>query len=362
VPLDSIGVELLLTLGVSFILFYGGLGLSFSVLSRVGVGLGLLAVPGVILTALIVGGVATVAFNVPFEAGFLIGAVLAPTDPAILIPLFDELGVRRKVRQTVIAESGLNDATGAVLALSVATFVLGGEGSFVEPLTDFVTELGISLALGVVFGLLLAVVLSDRRVGIWRESSALAVAAVVAAQYVSIDSAGGSGYMGALIAGLVAGNADALHLPARERHREDLELFSTNVMDIVVLFVFVVVGASLPLAAMLDNAAGALVVLATFLFVARPLTVAASLFPDRRGRWELREIAFVAWTRETGVVPVALAGILFAEGVPYEEEIVTIVAFAIVATLLLQSTTKRWLASRLGLIDAPSPRDSVSPA
>jgi Kef-type K+ transport system membrane component KefB len=45
VPLDSTGAELLLTLGVSFILFYGGLQLSLGVLSRVAVGVGLLAVP-----------------------------------------------------------------------------------------------------------------------------------------------------------------------------------------------------------------------------------------------------------------------------------------------------------------------------
>ena len=43
--------------------------------------------------------------------------------------------------------------------------------------------------------------------------------------------------------------------------------------------------------------------------------------------------------------------ILFAEGVPYENEIITMVAFALVATLLLQSTTKGWLAKRLGLLE-----------
>ena len=52
VPLDSVGVEVLLTLGVSFILFHGGLGLSLGVLRPFAVGLGLLAVPGVLVSAL----------------------------------------------------------------------------------------------------------------------------------------------------------------------------------------------------------------------------------------------------------------------------------------------------------------------
>ena len=321
VPLDSIGVQLLFSLGVSFILFYGGLGLSLSVLSRVGVGLTLLAIPGVVLSALIVGVAAMWAFGVPFEVAFLIGAVLAPTDPAILIPLFERLRVRRKVAQTVIAESALNDATGAVLALSVAAFVLSDGSTLTEPLVDFVRELAVSTALGLVFGLVLALVLSHGGAGLWRESSAVVLAAVVAANYVSTDAAGGSGYMGAFVTDVVAGNADSLRLGRAEQHDRELRYVSERITDIVVLFVFVVVGANLPLGAMADNAAPALATLAVLLLVARPLTVMASLLPDRRGRWSREEMTFVAWTRETGVVPVALVGLLAAEGVPNEEEL-----------------------------------------
>ncbi len=129
VPLDGLGPQLLFSLGVSLILFYGGLELSLRVLSRVGIGLVLLAVPGVVITALVVGAAAALAFDLPFEQGFLIGAVVAPTDPAILIPLFERLRVRPKVVQTVVAESALNDPTGAVLAITIAAFILGGEGS-----------------------------------------------------------------------------------------------------------------------------------------------------------------------------------------------------------------------------------------
>jgi cell volume regulation protein A len=355
VELGSIGAQLLFSLGVSFILFHGGLGLSFAVLERVGVGLALLAVPGVLITATVVGLGAMLAFDLPFSAAFLIGAVLAPTDPAILIPLFERLRITPKVAQTVIAESGLNDAVGAVLALSVAAFVLGEDESFTEPLVDFVSELGISIVLGTLFGLVLALVLSDRRIGVWRESSAIAFAAVVAASYVSIDSAGGSGYMGAVVAGLIAGNAQSFRLSASESHEAQLDFVAGRVTDVVVLFVFIIVGANLPLDAMADNAIPALAVIAVLLFLARPLTVAASLLPDKRGRWTRNEGIFIAWTRETGVVPVALAGILLAEGVPYEDEILTVVAFAAVVTLGLQATTKPWLARRLGLIEREQP-------
>src|SRR3990172_5794830 len=59
--------------------------------------LGLLALLGVVLTAVVTGAVAALAFGLPFDVGLLICAVLAPTDPAILIPLFERLRVRPKV-------------------------------------------------------------------------------------------------------------------------------------------------------------------------------------------------------------------------------------------------------------------------
>src|SRR2546423_1756076 len=57
VPLDSMGPQLLLTIGVSFILFHGGLQLSTRVLGGVVVGLVILVLPGVFLTGGVTGGV-----------------------------------------------------------------------------------------------------------------------------------------------------------------------------------------------------------------------------------------------------------------------------------------------------------------
>ena len=129
VPLDSLGAQLVFTLGVSAILFYGGLNLSLEILRKVWLSLGLLAVLGVIVTAVITGAAAALVFGLPFEQGLLIGAVLSPTDPAILIPLFIGSRLRPKVAQTVVAESAFNDPTGAVLALAVAGALLSGKNS-----------------------------------------------------------------------------------------------------------------------------------------------------------------------------------------------------------------------------------------
>ncbi|MDQ4082361.1 MAG: cation:proton antiporter [Actinomycetota bacterium] len=351
IPLEATGAQVLLALGVSVILFYGGLGLSLHVVGRVAVGLVLLAVPGVFLTALITGAGAALAFGLPFEAALLVGAIVAPTDPAILIPLFERLGVRPKIATTVVAESALNDATGAVLVLALGALVTTGRGSVGEVLGEFLLDLAVSTGLGVAFGIAAAVAVSSRRAGVFRETPTIAVLMVVTAAFFSIESAGGSGYMGAFIAGLIVGNLDVLRLGMHIDQEREMYTFIGVVKDLAVIFVFVTLGANLPLERIADNAVPALAVLAVLVLVARPLTVLTCLGLDRRGGWEPREIAFLAWTRETGVVPAALLGVLIAEGVPYEAELNTVVALAVVVTLVVQSTTKPWLARRLRLLE-----------
>jgi cell volume regulation protein A len=351
VPLDSLGAQLVFTLGVSSILFYGGLNLSLEILRKVWLSLGLLAVVGVIITAVITGAGAALVFGLPFEQGLLIGAVLSPTDPAILIPLFIGSRLRPKVAQTVVAESAFNDPTGAVLALAVAGALLSGKNSLTGPAGDFVGQLALSTAGGVLAGIVLSAAISSRRTGIWRESSAIAVLAVVGMSYVSLDFAGGSGYLGAFLAGLIVGNMRMLGLSMHDEHNRDLMITARSLADIVTIFVFVLVGANLPFQAIGDEILPALAVVAVLLLVARPVTVAICMLPDRRSHWSRAELAFVCWTRETGVVPAALVGVLAALAVPNGDLLASVVALTILVTLAVQAVPAPWLARRLGLLE-----------
>ena len=233
-------------------------------------------------------------------------------------------------------------------------------------LIDFLQDLAISTALGIGFGIVLSLVVSDRRAGVWRESAAIAVVAVVAVGYFSIDSAGGSGYLGAFLAGLIVGNMDRFRLGMHSSHERDMRVLVATITDVVVILVFITLGANLPWTDIWDNLGPALVVVAGLIFLARPLTVLLCLLPDRRGRWTRQEIVFLSWTRETGVVAAALAGVMVGLDVPNSELIVTTVALAIVVTLGVQTTTKRWLARRLRLLEAviptPQPPPGTRPA
>jgi cell volume regulation protein A len=84
--------------------------------------------------------------------------------------------------------------------------------------------------------------------------------------------------------------------------------------------------------------------MAVFIFVAHPITVLACLLPDRRGRWTRNEMIFLRWCRYTGVIPAA-ASTFLADGLREAETAVSLVAFALCATLLLQATTAGYVAS-----------------
>jgi cell volume regulation protein A len=175
--------------------------------------------------------------------------------------------------------------------------------------------------------------------------------AVITGSFFSIDSAGGSGYLGAFLAGLIVGNMEFLKLGMHTQHEREMRILVGNVADVMVMFVFITLGANLPWASIGDHLLPTLGVLAVLLFVARPLAVLACLLPDRRGRWSKEELIFLAWTRETGVVPAALAGIIVAMGINHADLVVTTVAVAVVLTLTVQATTKGWLARRLDLLE-----------
>ncbi len=358
-PLDGTGAQLLFNIGVALILFHGGVGISLRVISRTAVGITLLVLPGIVITAVIVALAVAPIFGVSFVVALMIGAVLSATDPAILIPLFDRLNLRPKVSQTLISESGFNDVTGAVLTLALVGAVESGRFTLAGPAWEFTKEVAIGTAIGIAAGLLLCyAVASTARSGIWDESPGVAIFAIVALAYFSTEYVGGSAYLAAFIMGLMVGNMEELGLGHHDEHATLLEGFLGQVAEIATLLIFVTLGMNLPFGALGEYLLGGLAVMAVFIFVARPLTVLACLLPDRRGRWTKEEIAFLSWSRYTGVIPAAVASLLLARGVEGAEIAVSLVALAVCATLLLQATTAAPLARRLGLIEDPKPEPS----
>jgi len=93
----------------------------------------------------------------------------------------------------------------------------------------------------------------------------------------------------------------------------------------------------------------ALIVILAFVFLARPISVLLTVPFDRKAKWNIREIAYLCWTRETGVIPAALAGMLITMRVPNAELISAVTSIAIIVTLTFQASTAKYFARVLKL-------------
>ena len=96
---------------------------------------------------------------------------------------------------------------------------------------------------------------------------------------------------------------------------------------------------------------GGVIVVTILMLVARPLTVFICAAPDRRARWSFKEMLFMCWTRETGVIPAALAGLLLGMKAPGAPMIASVTFIAILMTILIQAPTTKWLGRKLGLLE-----------
>ncbi len=117
------------------------------------------------------------------------------------------------------------------------------------------------------------------------------------------------------------------------------------------LFIFILLGAQVDFTLIGRYALGGVAVVTVLMLVARPVTVFLCALPDRRARWSFAEMLFMCWTRETGVIPAALAGLLLGTKAPGAELIASVVFIAILMTILIQAPTTEWLGRRLGLLE-----------
>ena len=117
--------QLVVIFGASYILFQGGLDVKLkSIISYARV-IALLAIPGVLLSTLIIGAAARVIFPMlPWALALLLGVVLAPTDPATLIPILKQVRVSERLKVVIESESAFNDTTAAIIFVTVVSSVM----------------------------------------------------------------------------------------------------------------------------------------------------------------------------------------------------------------------------------------------
>lgn len=168
--------------------------------------------------------------------------------------------------------------------------------------------------------------------------------------YLGADGLQASGFMAVFVFGIVMGNRESFGLSMSKTDHVKLDDYILTTAFIMRMFIFIMLGSQVDFGLMNHYLAGGVAVVTIFMLIARPATVFLCTLPDRRAKWSFREMLFMCWTRETGVIPAALAGLLSGMKAPGSQMIASVTFIAILMTILIQATTTRWLAKKLGLL------------
>ena len=348
---DSALNQIILLFGASYILFDGGASLRLHVLKQVWITIVALSTVGVLITAVITGLAAWYVFGVPWIVALLLGATLASTDPATLVPIFRQVHIRDRVAQTVMSESAFNDAVSAILTFAVLGVATGtGELSPMSSVADVLKQSVIGIVAGVGLGYLAALLIAHERWAFLAEYAPAVTLVAVIGAYFAASGLQASGFMAVFVFGIVLGNKETFGFAMEPGEARKLDEFVSTTAFIMRLFIFILVGTQVDFALMGQYFWGGVIVVTVLMLVARPITVFACALPDRRARWSVKEMLFMCWTRETGVIPGALAGLLLGMKAPGAPMIASVTFIAILMTILIQAPTTKWLGERLGLM------------
>lgn len=324
------------------ILTEGGLTTRWSAVKpSLGIGIALSTV-AVVVSVAVTGSALHWLLGLDWRMALLWGAVLASTDAAAVFSVLRSAGVGKKLVGALELESGVNDAPAyiAVVVLSEGTTV-----DWTLPLL-VVYELGAGVAIGLVFGWVGAQAL--RRAALPATGLyPLATVAVCVLAYSSGQLAHASGLLATYVAGVVLGNS---RLP----HRSDTLSFAEGLGWLAQIGLFVLLGLFASPERLLGAIVPGLVAAAVVLLLARPISVLLSLLPFKVP-WG--EQVFLSWAGLRGAVPIVLAMIPLAQGVPGAGRLVDAVFVLVIVLTLLQGTTLAPLARKLGLSVASSPQE-----
>jgi len=342
--------QFVLTFGAAYILYDGGREIQLKVLNKVKVSVFLLSTLGVILSAVIIGFFAQKILGINFIYALLLGSVIASTDPSVLIPLFKNMKISPKLKQTIISESAFNDAASAIMTFAILSFLMGNSFSLANNLLELVKTASGGIIVGIVIGYLATLLVSESQHGHFSgHSGEIAVASVLGA-YLVANYFGFSGFMAVFVVGIVEGNISLFNLSIEEEAYRLHVSFKEVLISILRIMIFVLLGTQVEFNLLGQYWRSAIFVVLLLVFVARPISVFLSVSFDRKAAWSFREILFLMWTRETGVIPAALAGILVSMQVPNAKVISAVTLMAIIITLSFQASTAKYVAKRLKLI------------
>ena len=331
---ERIGVVALIV-----ILFNGGTLVGWRRFRIAAVPIFTLGVLGTFATAGVIAVAAHYLFDFSWTIAGVLGAALAPTDPAVMFSVLGQKEIRGRAGTILEGESGVNDPVGIALMIGMIELAQNADATLWVVVEEFSVEMSIGLAVGLLGAAAMRPLLRFTlpNPGLYPLRT-LAAAGVI---YGAASAAHGSGFLAVFVAGVALGDAD---VPLRDQ----IERFHTSLASLAEVVVFVALGLTIDLtdlvtsAHLLEGLALALILA----FVARPLGVGPLLWPVRMRR---NERLFVIWAGLRGAVPILLAAFALLAPVEEADRVYDIVFVVVAFSVVVQGSSIPFVARRLGI-------------
>ncbi|HEY2182420.1 MAG TPA: cation:proton antiporter [Solirubrobacteraceae bacterium] len=306
------------------------------------------------LTTVIVAAAGHVLVGLTWTESFLLGSLLAPTDPVLTSSIVTNPRVPRLVRHSLNLESGLNDGLALPAVLAFAAALDATSHGFVW--WRFVLQdIGLGLLYGIVCGWLASLLL-PRETGSppalsipSHQKSLFGLGAAFATYGVTVLSPKGNGFIAVFVAAIVLG-------VRRPDARAHFERNAEEIVDIVKLGIFFVFGSLLTVNALTRDGWAAVGLVAVTFLIARPVAVWLALLGTRT---DPATRLFMGWFGPKGVASMTFALIVLDRHVTGGVRIFDLTALVVLCSIVLHGVTDtpgaEWIARRA---ERPSTRGS----
>ncbi len=302
-----------------------------------------LAIPGVLLTTFLVGGVLYWGTNFSLTTALLFGSLIAATDPVAVVALFRSLGVPHRLQLLLEGESLFNDGTAIVLFNMMVTIAVTGYFNLGESVLNFIVVSGGGLLIGLVLGLLISLAISviDNSLIETTLTTVLAFGSYIVAEQFHV-----SGVLAVVAAGIISGNLGPRRMAPTTRilvfNFWEYAAFLAN------SFVFLLIGLQIDLNILLTDWKAVLWAILAVL-VARAVSIYGLSWIGPGIPRRYKHVLF--WGGLRGAISLALALSLPAS-LGEQGTIIKSMAFGVVLfTLLVQGLTMKPFINRMGLIE-----------
>jgi len=332
-------VERIATVALIVILFHGGSSIGRRRFRSAAVPIASLGVLGTFACAGLVTVFAHVAFGLGWLTAGLLGAAVAPTDPAVMFSVLGDIEIQGRTGTILEGESGANDPVGIALMVGLIELATHADATFWIVVRVFCEQMAIGVAFGILGGIVATHLLPRVALpsaGLYTVRT-LALAGVV---YGVTAVAHGSGFIAVFVTGVIVGDLDV-------PFKREVEIFQEGLAALAEIVVFVALGLTIGISSIGVARFGEGLAVAVFLaLLARPLVAGALLVPVRL---TVGERLFVVWGGLKGAVPILLAAFALAAEVHDARRIYQVVFVVVLASVLVQGSTIPFAARRLGV-------------